>query len=201
MEKLKRCLAAAVGLLLLAFVVNLLSARDVVAQALRDVLVVNGPGRPIPTNVQTLPAIHGSVAVTSLPAVSGSVAISNTPTVNLAPRTLVNDGRAFALSPNPNIAFELAVPANVVLTDVVLTLNAPSLSTSVFVSEAGGSKTYVFETVGSPSSAFAGNPTGRSAIHLQSGIQSPSGLRVGLYCSNVGGNECSGALMWSGYQN
>ena len=201
MQKLKTYLGAAVGLVVLAVVVNLLSARHVVAQALRDVIVVNGPGRPIPTDVQTLPPITGSVAITGTPAVTGSVAITNTPTVRMAGRTLVNDGRSFALSPDPNIAFELSVPPDVVLTDVVLSLNAPSLSTTVFVADLGSSKTYVFESVGTPGSAFAGNSTGRSAIHLQSGLQTAAGLRVGVYCPNIGGNSCSGALMWSGYQN
>ena len=201
MEKLKRCLAAAAGLLVLALVLNLLSSRDVVAQALRDVLVVNPPSRPVPTAVQSLPPVSGSVAVTSLPAVTGSVAISNTPAVHVVPRTLASDGRSFAVPPNPNIAFELAVPSNVVLTDVVLTLNSQSLATTLFVADGASQKTYVFESIGSPASTWAGSSTGRSTIHLQSGLQSATGFRVGVICNNIGGNDCSGALMWSGYEN
>jgi hypothetical protein len=187
MERFRTYLGTALGLSILAIVINLLGAGNVVAQAVRDVIVINRPSQPVPTAVQSLPAITGAVSIT------------NTPTVNVA-RTLVNDGRSFSLSPDPNIAFELSVPPDTVLTDVVLSLNNQSVATTVFVADAGSSKTYLFETVGSPASTVASNTTGRSAIHLQSGIHSAFGLRVGLYCNNVGGNSCSGALMWSGYQ-
>jgi hypothetical protein len=114
--------------------------------------------------------------------------------------TLVSDGRAFVLPPNPNIAFEFAVPSGVVLTDVQLSLTAPSLAATIFVSTNSNSKTYVFQSVGSANSTFAGSNAGYAALHFQSGLQSAEGLRVGIYCNNIGSNSCAGALMWSGYQ-
>lgn len=145
--------------------------KDVNVVNIPDVTIVNTSADPIPTVVESLPT-----------------------------RNLVHDGQAFSLDPNPNIAFEFAVPSDVVLTDVVLSLNSSSIATTVFVSEGSGSKTYVFQSVGSGTSTFAGSNEGQLSIHFESGLNSPNGLRVGLYCNNIGGNSCSGALMWSGYQ-
>jgi hypothetical protein len=117
-----------------------------------------------------------------------------------APRTLTSDARSFALPPNPNLAFELDVPAGVVVTDVVLSLNAPSLATTVFVQDTASSKTYLFESVGTGTTTFAANNNGHTAFSLQSGITSTAGLRIGVTCNNIGNNSCNGALMWSGYQ-
>lgn len=116
-----------------------------------------------------------------------------------SPPTLVHGGQAFDLPPNPNIAFEFAVPANVVLTDVVLSLTAPAQAVTIFVGRGDGNQTLIFQSVGGASSTFAGSNAGHANIHLQSGLQDPLGLRVGLYCNNIGGNVCQGALMWSGY--
>jgi len=113
--------------------------------------------------------------------------------------TLVNDGQSFALPPDPNIAFEFAVPPSVVLTDVQLSLNGRSLATTIFVSDY--TKTYVYQTVGSEGSTWSGSTDGQAMFHFQSGLRSPvAGFRVGIVCNNIGGNSCSGALMWSGYQ-
>jgi hypothetical protein len=131
-----------------------------------------------------------------------AVTVRNTPAQpvpTVEQRTLVHDGQSFALTPNPNIAFEFAVPANVVLTDVVLTLTAPAQAVTIFVSRGDGNKTYVFQSVGGATSTFAGSNEGRATIHFQSGLQEALGLRVGLYCNNIGGNVCEGALTWSGY--
>jgi hypothetical protein len=134
---------------------------------------------------------------------NGTVADANQVNANfaaLAPtRTLTSDAKSFSLPPNPNQAFELDVPAGVVLTDVVLSLNAPSLVTTVFVSDMANSKTYFYEAVGSGTTTFAANNNGHTALSLQSGLTSSVGLRIGVTCNNVGGNSCSGALMWSGY--
>lgn len=119
--------------------------------------------------------------------------------VNKTPAHLVSDGRSFSLPPDPNIAFEFDLPTNVVLTDVQLSLNAPSLAALVFVSDQTD-KTFIFQSVGTPGSTSAASADGHVGIHLQSGLSSSIGLRVGLYCPNIGGNSCSGALMWSGYQ-
>lgn len=113
---------------------------------------------------------------------------------------LVHDGKSFSLAPDPNIAFEFSIPANVVLTDVVLSLTAPAQAVTVFVGRGDGNQTLIFQSVGGASSTFAASHAGMADIHLQSGLQDPMGLRVGLYCNNVGGNVCQGALMWSGYQ-
>lgn len=125
------------------------------------------------------------------------VNVVNTPAVTVE-RNLVYDGQSFDLLPNPNIAFELAVPPGVVLTDVALTLNAPSLSTTFFVSDF--TKMLVLHGVGSAGSTFAANTDGRAALHFQSGLHSQSGFRIGVTCNNIGGNACAGAIMWSGYQ-
>jgi len=116
-----------------------------------------------------------------------------------ATRNLIHAGQGFSLPPNPNAAFELNVPANAVLTDVELTLAAPSLATTIYVIEMNNSQTYVNQLVATPGSTWGSNE-GHYGIHLQSGISSPIGLRVGIYCNNIGGNGCYGALMWSGYQ-
>jgi hypothetical protein len=169
----------------------------------------------------TIPAIPVTVANTPLP-VTGAVSISGTPSVNVTntsltvgnqpnnpltiqdvnktPARLVRDGQAFDLPPNPNIAFEFDLPTNVVLTDVEVSLNEPALAATIFVSEMDNSKTYLFQSVGSPGSTWSGSTEGHSGIHLQSGLSSSIGLRVGIYCNNIGGNHCAGALMWSGYQ-
>jgi len=177
----------------------------------QNVNVVNTTADPVPTVAQGTTAVSGSVNVSNTPNVNvantptvgltagTSVGISGVPTVNIA-RTLVHDGKAFSLLPDPNIAFEFTIPANVVLTDVVLSLNAPSVAITIFVAEGDNSKTYVFQSVGSASSTFAGSTEGRATINFQSGLQSANGLRVGLTCNNIGGNTCAGALMWSGYQ-
>lgn len=112
---------------------------------------------------------------------------------------LVHAGQAFSLPPNPNVAFELDVPANVVLTDVELTLHSQTLAATVFVSERDNSQTYAYQSVGTPGAVF-GSSEGHYGLHLHSGISSSIGLRVGLICNNIGGNSCAGALMWSGYQ-
>ena len=121
--------------------------------------------------------------------------MTDVPVVALAPVT-VNVTQFLA---NPNVAFELDVPANVVLTDVELTLLGQTLTTSVFVSEMDNSQTYVFQAVGTAGSNFVSSD-GHYGLHLHSGISSPIGLRVGLYCNNFFGNGCAGALMWSGYK-
>jgi len=112
---------------------------------------------------------------------------------------LVHAGRAFSLPGNPNVAFELDVPANVVLTDVELTLNSPTSGATVFVSELDNSQTYVFQSVSSANGAVVSSD-GHYGLHLHSGLVSSIGLRVGLYCNNFFANSCAGALMWSGYQ-
>jgi hypothetical protein len=113
---------------------------------------------------------------------------------------LVSDGKAFALPADPNVAFEFAIPANVVLTDVQLSLHSPALAATIFVSDGGGARTYVYQSVGSSNSTFAGSNAGQAAIHFQTGLQSASGFRVGIICNNIGGNSCAGALMWSGFE-
>ena len=171
--------------------------------------------------VTTIPPIPVTVANTPLPVagtvsanVSGNVnltnaslTVGNQPSnpltiqdVNKTPARLVSDGQSFDLPPNPNIAFEMDLPTNVVLTDVELSLNEPALAATVFVADMANSKTYYFEAVGSPGSTWAGSTAGHGGIHLQSGLSSSIGLRVGIYCNNIGGNHCAGALMWSGYQ-
>lgn len=127
------------------------------------------------------------------------VKVVNTPSVSIE-KNLVSDGQAFSLPPNPNIGFEMYVPADVVMTDLLLTLNAPSLITSFFVQAQSTGATLVWEAVGSAGSTWAGNTSGRAALGFQSGLSDPIGLRIGVTCNNIGGNSCSGALMWSGYQ-
>jgi hypothetical protein len=119
--------------------------------------------------------------------------------VNKTAAHLVSDGKAFDFPPNPNVAFEFDLPTNVVLTDVELSLNAPAQAATLFVADQSD-KTFIFQTTGSPGSTYAVSTDGHISIHLQSGLYSSIGLRVGLYCNNVGGNSCAGALMWSGYQ-
>lgn len=151
--------------------VNVINTPDVTVVNTPDVTVVNTPAEPIPTAVQSLPE-----------------------------RVLVHDGQSFFLVPNPNIAFELSVPADVVLTDLVLSLIAPSLATTVFVQDRSNSATLVWQTIGSADSTWAGSNEGQLSLHFASGLQSPSGLRIGITCNNIGGNSCNGAVMWSGYQ-
>ena len=151
--------------------VNVTNMPDVNVINTPDVTVVNTPAEPIPTAVQSLPE-----------------------------RVLVHDGQSFALVPNPNIAFELSVPADVVLTDLVLSLRAPSLATTVFVQDRSNSATLIWQNIGSADSTWAGSNEGQLSLHFASGLQSPSGLRIGITCPNIGGNSCNGAVMWSGYQ-
>ena len=169
--KLRKILPFVVGLWVFAVMVGLANSGSAAAQVSVPVTVLNTPAHPIPTVVQSLPQ-----------------------------RTLVHDGQSFSLSPNPNIAFEFAVPANVVLTDVVLSLTSPAQAVTIFVGRGDGNKTYIFQSVGGTTSTFSGSTEGRATISLQSGLQDPLGLRVGLYCNNIGGNVCEGAFMWSGYQ-
>ena len=145
--------------------------RDVNVVNTPNVTVVNTPAEAIPTAVQSLPA-----------------------------RFLVHEGQSFSLAPDPNIAFELSVPEDVVLTDFVLSLNGASLATTVFVQDTSTGDTLVFQSVGSEGSTFAGSNEGQLSLHFQSGLQGADGLRIGLTCNNIGGNSCSGALMWSGYE-
>jgi hypothetical protein len=161
--------------------------------------VENGPNNPVPVTVEN----NADVNVANVP----DVTVVNTlaepiPTAvqSLPERALIHDGKAFALEPNPNIAFELSVPANVVLTDFVLSLRSPSVATTVFVQDRSTSATLVFQSIGSADSTFAGSNEGQLSLHFASGLQSPSGLRIGITCNNIGGNLCNGALMWSGYQ-
>jgi hypothetical protein len=169
--KFRKMLPFAVAIWVFVAVFGLVTIGSAATQISLPVNVTNTPAHPIPTVVQSLPQ-----------------------------RTLVHDGQSFVLSPDPNIAFEFAVPANVVLTDVVLSLTAPAQAVTIFVGRGDGNKTYVFQSVGSANSTFAGSNEGRATIHFQSGLQEPLGLRVGLYCNNIGGNVCEGAFMWSGYQ-
>jgi hypothetical protein len=151
--------------------VDVVNTPDVSVVNTPDVNVVNTSAEPIPTAVQSLPE-----------------------------RFLVHDGQSFALEPNPNIAFELSVPADVVLTDLVLSLRSVSLLTAVFVQDRSTQATLVWQSIGSAESTWAGSNEGQWSLHLASGLQSPGGLRIGVYCNNIGGNSCNGALMWSGYQ-
>jgi hypothetical protein len=127
------------------------------------------------------------------------VKVVNTPNVRVE-KTLLSDGQPFALPPNPMPGLEIYVPADVVMTDLSLTLNAPSLATTMFVQAQSTGATLIYESVGSATSTWAANTSGRSTFHLQSGLTDPVGLRIGLTCNNIGGNSCSGAIMWSGYQ-
>jgi hypothetical protein len=145
------------------------------------------------------PGVPVNVTNPSVTVGNTQLAPLNTRDVQRMPTHLIHGGQAFALPPDPNIAFELAFPADAVLTDVELTLHAPSLGTTVFVADGNGT-TYIFQTVGSSGSTFAVSTDGHYGLHLQSGISSPAGLRIGIYCPNIGGNSCNGALMWSGYQ-
>jgi hypothetical protein len=128
MKRNKLMLAALTLALMLAALV--VPTATISAPATQNVNVVNTTANPVPTVAQGTTAVSGSVNVSNTP----NVNVANTPTVNIA-RTLVHDGKSFSLPPNPNVAFEFAIPANVVLTDVVLSLNAPSLATEIFVAE------------------------------------------------------------------
>lgn len=149
---------------------NLFGARTAIAEAIKPVEIVNTAADPVP--------VFGEVTVG---------------------KNLVSDGQAFALPPNPNPAIEIVVPDDVVLTDVVVALNSPSLATTYFVIGRYASTSYVYESVGSAGSTWAGNTTGRAATHFQSGLQDPAGFRIGITCNNIGGNSCAGSIMWSGY--
>lgn len=199
MKPFAHSILAALGAVVLLVALAILTPATSYSQAPRggpqpsDVRVINDATEPVPTVAQGTTSVSGTVAISGTP----SVAISGTPSVSLA-RTLVSGGQSFDLPPNPNIAFEFAIPSNVVLTDVVLTLRASSVATTIFLSDF--TNTLLSHSVGSPGSTWAGTTNGHAAFHFQSGLQSPVGFRLGLVCNNIGGNSCAGALMWSGYQ-
>jgi hypothetical protein len=70
MDRLKKYVLPAAGLVGLALVMDLTQVGHVMAQAAKQVVVANAPSQPIPTRVQSLPAITGNVAVTNSPAVT-----------------------------------------------------------------------------------------------------------------------------------
>ena len=206
MQILKKYSACLMLLLLIIATVALVLPVPAHGDDIKSVNVVNTP-LPVTGNVNA--NVSGNVNA----AVSGNVGIVGTPTVlaqqsgpwnvgisgntsatplfvqNVGSQpTLVSDGKAFSLPPNPNIAFEFAVPSTVVLTDVQLSLNAPSLASTIFVSDGGTQKTYVFQTVGSEGSTWAGSTGGQAMFHFQSVLRSASGFRVGIYCNNIGLN-------------
>jgi hypothetical protein len=160
--------------------------------------VVNTP-LPVSGTVTVGGSVNANITNPSLTVGNAASAPLFGEDVNKTTAHLVQDGRSFNLSPNPNIAFEFDLPTNVVLTDVELTLNQPALAATVFVADQSD-KTFIFQSTGSPGSTWSGSTDGHVSIHLQSGLWSSIGLRVGLYCNNIGGNSCAGALMWSGYQ-
>ena len=95
------------------------------------------------------------------------------------------------LHPDPS----LTVPNGVVLTDAHVTFslgeNFPN-SASLFIHDFANGKTYVYEIVN--------NTTFHAGVDLGSGILSTGQLTVELSCNNISGNQCQGALMWSGYK-
>jgi hypothetical protein len=44
------------------------------------------------------------------------------------------------------------------------------------------------------------NTTFQAGVDLGSGIPSEGGVTVKLSCYNIAGNQCQGAIMWSGYR-
>ena len=207
----KRIVSLCIALLGLAAVAITITSGTVNATPRLNAAIVASPTPAIPVTVTNTPLpVTGTVAITGNPSVNANitnaVTVGNSATgplfvedVNHTTAHLVSDGKSFNLQPNPNIAFEFDLPTNVVLTDVDLSLNQPALAATVFVADQSD-KTFIFQTTGSPGSTWAGSTDGHVSIHLQSGLWSSIGLRVGLYCNNIGGNTCAGALMWSGYQ-
>jgi hypothetical protein len=175
----------------------------------------------IPVAVTNTPSVNvvNAVNVNATLAGTPTVKVANTvgaPIIvqdaNRAASHLVSDAKAFAVPLNPNVAFEFLVPANVVLTDVNLTLNLPAQAVTLFVADlADNNKTWVFQSVGSPGSTWAGSTSGQASYQFASGLTSASGIRVGITCNNIGGTlnndigngvqGCAGALSWSGYTN
>ena len=208
----KKIVSLCIALLGLAAVAVVISTGTIAASPRLNTAAAAPPTPSIPVAVTNTPLpVTGTVGISGSPSVSAnitnpSLTVSSPATsplftedINKTTAHLVHDGQSFDLPPNPNIAFEFDLPVNVVLTDVELSLNAPAVAATVFVSDMSD-KTFIFQSTGSPGSSFAVNADGHVSIHLQSGLWSPIGLRVGLYCNNIGGNSCAGALMWSGYQ-
>src|SRR5262249_51413274 len=107
MDRFKKYLATAAGMLTAVTVLNVTQGGNVWAQATKDkdVVIINTPAQPVPTTVQTLPPITGSVSVT------------NTPTVNLQP------GATVGLSSSNNT---VRVGGVVVVRDVENPVNQPT---------------------------------------------------------------------------
>lgn len=121
------------------------------------------------------------------------------PTVvqSLPAPALVHDGADFLTPGIVEAVLYLSVPPEVVLTDVVLTLGSSSHSTTVLLEDNSTGDIIVRQSIGSD----AGSPDGKLSLHFQSGLQSPSGFSISLYCAYwIENNVCEGALMWSGYQ-
>lgn len=213
MYSVKKIVSLSLALVVLATVAAVITTGTLGASP-RVAPIVAAPAPSVPVTVVNTPLPVTGTVTANLTGTSTlnanitnpSITVSNVATsplygedVTKTPAHLVSDGRSFSLPPDPNIAFEFDLPTNVVLTDVNLSLNAPSLAATVFVSDQSD-KTFIFQSVGTPGSTSAASAEGHVSIHLQSGLSSSIGLRVGLYCPNIGGNSCAGALMWSGYQ-
>ena len=121
------------------------------------------------------------------------------PTVvqSLPSPVLVHDSAQFLTAGEVGPVLNLSVPPEVVLTDIVLTLGSSSRSTMVLLEDRSTGDILVQQSIGSD----AGSPDGQLSLHFQSGLQSPSGFFLSLFCAHwIEDNLCEGALMWSGYQ-
>ena len=150
--------------------------------------VLASPAGQAAQNGEANPAVTSTpVVVTNTPLpIRGSVSVQ---------KTLVNDGMFFSVTKPSGTDPSLTVPNGVVLTDAHVTFslgeNFPN-SASLFIHDFANGKTYVYEIVN--------NTTFHAGVDLGSGILSTGQLTVELSCYNISGNQCQGALMWSGYK-
>lgn len=187
MIEMKRSLLAVVGLMAALLVPHLTLVLDATAQTSKDVVVSNPPTRPIPTVVQALPPISGTVGIGGVVSISDATSAAKQPSELLIATTL--PAGQFVLVSNTCIFVDgtcigTTVPAGkrLVVESIAAEVRVPSgqkVLVSVFVSRVTGGMTFPLPTT--HQGAFFGQEVFQGAQAFR--LYADPGMSVGAVVS------------------